>query len=118
MNIISITDENDIIYEFKQPHFKCTLLAVVGKCIIGYTTNSDQSIIDERKWDFDGTDITAGHFDLTPIKQPWYKTCKFPCLIWVPSRCEFDVITNHLQIQGPDCRPATGTEALSLVHHD
>jgi hypothetical protein len=81
---ISITDEDDKVYEFEKPEFEGELLKVVGIFIIGYTKEDLGAF--SRTWDLSGvcvdSDIIGTSRDLTPIKKLWYEDeSNFPCMM-------------------------------------
>ena len=71
-------------YGFEVPDFDCTILAKVKDNYVGYVI--DKNGIIAISWTLRGTCYTgvtyASKHNLTPIKQPWYETCKFPVLVW------------------------------------
>ena len=71
-------------YGFEVPDFDCTILTKVGFWLIGYT-QKDSMVPVPAMW-FEHTGESSGSSNLkvpnlTPIKKPWYETCKFPILL-------------------------------------
>ena len=71
-------------YRFEAPDFDCTILAKVNHDYVGYVIDNDTIIA--LSWYLSGTcymGVTyTPKYNLTPIKQSWYKNCKFPVLVW------------------------------------
>ena len=71
-------------YGFEVPNFDCTILTKVNNDYVGYVINNDTVI--SVSWTLRGTCYTgvtyASKYNLTPIKKPWYETCKYPVLAW------------------------------------
>ena len=80
-------------YGFEKPNFECELLGTVSdhfrknSFVIGVVK---KGIFNNcpHMWSVKyGTCYTSSlasnmpEYDLTPIKKPWYETCKFPCLV-------------------------------------
>ncbi len=80
-------------YGFEVPDFDCTILTKVNHDYVGYVIDNDTIIA--LSWSLSGTCYTGvtynPKYNLTPIKQPWYETCKFPVLVW-------DIFANKLEI--------------------
>ena len=80
------TCEEDMFkqYGFEIPDFDCTILAKVKDEYVGYVINNNAIIA--VSWTLRGTCYTGKtyntEYNLTPIKEPWYETCKFPVLVW------------------------------------
>ena len=81
-------------YGFEVPNFDCELLGIVSgpykkdKFVVG---TIKKGIFNNcpHMWSIKyGTCYTSSiasnmyDYNLTPIKQPWYETCKFPVLVW------------------------------------
>lgn len=70
-------------YGFEVPDFDCTILAKVDHDYVGYIADSNAVIA--LSWSSNGTSyvgtIYNPKYNLTPIKKPWYETCKFPILL-------------------------------------
>ena len=80
-------------YGFEVPDFDCVILTKVNNDYVGYVINNDTVVA--VSWTLRGTCYTGVTYtfkhNLTPIKQPWYETCKFPVLVW-------DIFTNKLEV--------------------
>ena len=70
-------------YGFEVPNFDCTILTKVDHDYVGYITDSNAVIA--LSWSSNGTSYVGitynPKYNLTPIKKPWYETCKFPILL-------------------------------------
>ena len=72
-------------YGFEVPNFDCTILTKVGSWLIGYTQKGSMAPIPAMWFKHTGESSGSSNLkvpNLTPIKQPWYETCKFPVLVW------------------------------------
>lgn len=84
-NLSNNKSKEDIFkqYGFEVPDFDCTILTKVKDDYIGYVI--DNNAIIAVSWTLRGTCYTgvthASKHNLTPIKKPWYETCKFPVLL-------------------------------------
>lgn len=71
-------------YGFEVPDFDCTILAKVKDDYVGYYVTNNKAII-ALSWSSNGSSYIETtynpKYNLTPIKQPWYETCKFPVLV-------------------------------------
>ena len=71
-------------YGFEVPDFDCTILTKVKDEYVGYIITDNDAVI-ALSWSLSGTGYIGTTYDpeynLTPIKQPWYETCKFPVLL-------------------------------------
>lgn len=85
-NILSITNNSEMVYKFKKPAFRCEQLKVSGRWIIGTIGNYDAPCV----WDEIGrclyqtiSDKSGNNqYDLTPIKKKWYEDeSNFPALV-------------------------------------
>ena len=85
-NLLNSKSKEDMFkqYGFEVPNFDCTILAKVKNDYVGYVI--DNNNIEAVSWSLWGTCYTGLTYtpkhNLTPIKQPWYETCKFPILVW------------------------------------
>lgn len=72
-------------YGFQVPDFDCTILAKVKNEYVGYYVTNNKAII-ALSWSSNGSGYIettyTPKYNLTPIKQSWYETCKFPVLVW------------------------------------
>lgn len=70
-------------YGFEAPDFDCTILAKVRDEYVGYIIES--GVITALTWTLKGGSYAGldyyPMYNLTPIKKPWYETCKFPILL-------------------------------------
>ena len=71
-------------YGFEVPDFDCAIFSKVNNNYIGYATMSSSTIV-ALSWALNGIaymGVThAPQYNLTPIKKPWYETCKYPILL-------------------------------------
>lgn len=71
-------------YGFEKPAFECEILKEYNDHLVGAVYQNEAYF--GTSWTKKGTCLQTKGFgytnmNLTPIKKPWYKTCKFPCLI-------------------------------------
>ena len=74
---------------FEKPNFECKILGEIDGVLYGATWSKIHSTPGmaefnwyPEQWDkVDGSAHDDSKYDLTPIKKPWYETCKFPCLV-------------------------------------
>lgn len=81
-------------YGFEVPDFNCIILAKVGSWLIGYTQKGSMAPVPAMWFEHTGESSGSSNLkvpNLTPIKQPWYETCKFPMLVW-------DIFANKLEV--------------------
>lgn len=81
-------------YGFEVPDFDCTILTKVGSWLIGYTQKDSMAPVPAMWFEHTGESSGSSNLkipNLTPIKKPWYETCKFPVLVW-------DIFTNKLEV--------------------
>ena len=107
-------------YGFEVPNFDCTILTKVEDKYIGYVT-TNQGEIYPTYWYANGCrHIDKGNqWNLTPIKQPWYETCKYPVLVWegdgnndllaIETRGEY--ASSYLEM----CKPLSNEDRKSVV---
>ena len=83
-------------YGFEVPDFDCTILTKVNHDYVGYVIQQIyySSILDIKGTCYTGVTYASKH-NLTPIKQPWYKTCKFPVLVWDIFADKLEVATEY-----------------------
>ena len=81
-------------YGFEVPDFECTILTKVKNEYVGYYVTNNKATI-ALSWSSNGSGYIGTtynpKYNLTPAKQPWYETCKFPVLVW-------DMFANKLEI--------------------
>ncbi len=71
-------------YGFEKPDFECEILKEYNNHLVGAVYQNEKYF--GTSWNKQGTCLQTKGFgyinmDLTPIKKPWYETCKFPCLV-------------------------------------
>ena len=71
-------------YGFEKPYFECEILKEYDDHLVGAVYQNEAYF--GTSWTKKGTCLQTKGFgytnmNLTPIKKPWYKTCKFPCLV-------------------------------------
>ena len=71
-------------YGFEKPDFKGEILKEYDDHLVGAVYQNEKYF--GTSWNKQGTCLQTKGFgyinmDLTPIKKPWYETCKFPCLV-------------------------------------
>ena len=83
-------------YGFEVPNFDCTILTKVEDKYIGYVT-TNQGDVYPTYWFANGCrHIDEGNqWNLNPIKKPWYKTYKFPVLVWDTFADKLEVATEY-----------------------
>ena len=106
-------------YGFEVPDFDCNILTKVNNDYIGYAT-IPSSIIVTLSWALNGIAYMGvthtPQYNLTPIKKPWYETCKFPVLVWDDDNDLFAIRTrgeytaSYLDI----CKPLSNEEIDQL----
>ena len=72
-------------YGFEKPDFECEILKEYNDHLVGAVYQNEKYF--GTSWNKQGTCLQTKGFgyinmDLTPIKKPWYETCKFPALVW------------------------------------
>ena len=72
-------------YGFEKPDFECEILKEYNNHLVGAVYQNEKYF--GTSWNKQGTCLQTKGFgyinmDLTPIKKPWYETCKFPALVW------------------------------------
>lgn len=84
-------------YGFEVPDFDCTILTKVNHDYVGYVIDNDTIIA--LSWSLSGTCYTGVTYtpkhNLNRIKKPWYKTCKFPVLVWDIFADKLEVATEY-----------------------
>ncbi len=103
---------------FEVPDFDCTILAKVNDKYIGYVTMS-QGEIYPTYWYANGCrHIDEGNqWNLTPIKQPWYETCKYPVIVKTEDNNIFiikDELQNYTEVTLKTLTPLTNAEIDQL----
>ena len=118
--VISIKDDNGVVYEFEKPDFECELLKVYGDYMIGATLSETGKTWMEEKWTIAGKSKHHKKWNLTPLKKEWFKDeNNFPALV-IGSNELFviDTITSLgiLKIESNELRLATKEELNSLYY--
>ena len=130
--MLSFDDEecNFAKYGFKKPDFDCTILTKVNNDYIGYTTIPSSTIV-ALSWALNGIAYMGvthtPRYNLTPIKKPWYETCKYPALLLkldglshktygLASHCNHtnELCVNNAYENVEDWKPLTDHEIESL----
>ena len=86
-NMLNNKSKEDMFkqYGFEVPNFDCTILTKVGSWLIGYTQKDSMAPVPAMWFEHTGESSGSSNLkvpNLTPIKKPWYETCKFPVLVW------------------------------------
>lgn len=85
-------------YGFEVPNFDCTILTKVGSWLIGYTQKDSMAPVPAMWFEHTGESSGSSNLkvpNLTPIKKPWYETCKFPVLVWDTFADKLEVATEY-----------------------
>lgn len=106
-----------IKYGFQKPDFECEILAERDNIFIGYVRTHDKQVY-PTYWHKNGCrKLGEGNiWNLTPIKKPWYETCKFPALVWdedndlLVTRTRGEYTASYLNA----CNPLTNDEIEGL----
>lgn len=102
-------------YGFEVPDFDCTILTKVGFWLIGYTQKDSMAPVPAMWFEHTGESSGSSNLkvpNLTPIKKPWYETCKFPVLVWnadsdlIAIETRKDYNNSYLSI----CRPLSNAD--------
>ena len=106
-------------YGFEVPDFDCTILTKVNNDYVGYVINNNTVIA--VSWTLRGTcytGITYNHkHNLTPIKQPWYETCKYPVIVKTEDSNIFiikDELQNYTEVTLKTLTPLSNEEIDQL----
>ena len=107
-------------YGFKVPDFDCTILTKIGSWLIGYTQKDSMAPV-PAMW-FEHTGESSGSSDLkvpnlTPIKQPWYETCKYPVIVKTEDSNIFiikDELQNYTEVTLKTLTPLSNEEIDQL----
>ena len=101
-------------YGFEVPDFDCTILTKVNNDYVGYVIAYNDVIA--LSWALSGNCYIGvtyiPKYNLTPIKEPWYETCKYPILVWnadsdlVAIETRKDYNDSYLSV----CRPLPNAE--------
>ena len=102
-------------YGFEVPDFDCTILTKIGSWLIGYTQKDSMAPVPAMWFEHTGESSGSSNLkvpNLTPIKKPWYETCKFPVLVWnadsdlIAIETRKDYNNSYLSI----CRPLSNAD--------
>ena len=107
-------------YGFEKPeYFECEILKEYDDHLVGAVYQNEAYF--GTSWTKKGTCLQTKGFgytnmNLTPIKKPWYKSCKFPCLVWdedndlLGLRTREEYTASYLN----ECTPLTNDEIEGL----
>ena len=106
-------------YGFEKPDFECEILKEYNDHLVGAVYQNEKYF--GTSWNKQGACLqTKGfgyiHMDLTPIKKPWYETCKFPALVWDDDNDLFVIRTRgeYTALYLNACNPLTNDEIEGL----
>lgn len=106
-------------YGFEKPDFECEILKEYNDHLVGAVYQNEKYF--GTSWNKQGACLqTKGfgyiHMDLTPIKKPWYETCKFPVLVWDDDNDLFVIRTRgeYTALYLNACNPLTNDEIEGL----
>lgn len=106
-------------YGFEKPDFECEILKEYNDHLVGAVYQNEKYF--GTSWNKQGTCLQTKGFgyinmDLTPIKKPWYETCKFPALVWDEDNDLFVIRTRgeYTALYLNACNPLTNNEIEGL----
>lgn len=106
-------------YGFEVPDFYCVILTKVNNDYVGYVINNDTVVA--LSWSLSGTCYTGITYNpqhnLTPIKKPWYETCKFPVIVKTEDSNIFiikDELQNYTEVTLKTLTPLSNEEIDQL----
>lgn len=106
-------------YGFEVPDFDCVILTKVNNDYVGYVINNDTVVA--LSWSLSGTCYTGITYNpkhnLTPIKKPWYETCKFPVIVKTEDSNIFiikDELQNYTEVTLKTLTPLSNEEIDQL----
>ena len=106
-------------YGFEKPDFKGEILKEYDDHLVGAVYQNEKYF--GTSWNKQGTCLQTKGFgyinmDLTPIKKPWYETCKFPVLVWDDDNDLFVIRTRgeYTALYLNVCNPLTNDEIEGL----
>ena len=120
-NLLNSKSKEDMFkqYGFEVPNFDCTILAKVKNDYVGYVI--DNNNIEAVSWSLWGTCYTGLTYtpkhNLTPIKQPWYETCKYPVIVKTEDSNIFiikDELQNYTEVTLKRLTPLSNEEIDQL----
>ena len=106
-------------YGFEVPDFYCVILTKVNNDYVGYVINNDTVVA--LSWSLSGNCYTGITYNpkhnLTPIKQPWYETCKYPVIVKTENSNIFiikDELQNYTEVTLKTLTPLSNEEIDQL----
>ena len=107
-------------YGFEVPDFDCTILTKVGSWLIGYTQKDSMAPVPAMWFEHTGESYGSSNLkvpNLTPIKQPWYETCKYPVIVKTEDSNIFiirDELQNYTEVTLKTLTPLSNEEIDQL----
>ena len=112
-------------YGFEVPNFECKIAGSIESILYGAVWIQLNSIpgMEEfgwypEQWDIiDGMAHNDSKYDLTPIKQPWYETCKYPVIVKTEDSNIFiikDELQNYTEVTLKTLTPLSNEEIDQL----
>ena len=120
-NLLNSKSKEDMFkqYGFEVPDFDCTILTKVNDDYVGYVINNNN--IEAVSWSLWGTCYTGLTYtpkhNLTPIKQLWYETCKYPVIVKTEDSNIFiikDELQNYTEVTLKTLTPLSNEEIDQL----
>ena len=106
-------------YGFEVPDFDCTILTKVNNDYVGYVIACNDIIA--LSWALSGNCYIGvtyiPKYNLTPIKQPWYETCKYPVIVKTEDNNIFiikDELQNYTEVTLKTLTPLSNEEIDQL----
>ena len=107
-------------YGFEVPDFDCTILTKIGSWLIGYTQKDSMAPVPAMRFEHTGESSGSSNLkvpNLTPIKQPWYETCKYPVIVKTEDSNIFiirDELQNYTEVTLKTLTPLSNEEIDQL----
>ena len=107
-------------YGFEVPDFDCTILTKIGSWLIGYTQKDSMAPVPAMWFEHTGESSGSSNLkvpNLTPIKQPWYETCKYPVIVKTEDSNIFiirDELQNYTEVTLKTLTPLSNEEIDQL----
>ena len=107
-------------YGFEVPNFDCTILTKIGSWLIGYTQKDSMAPVPAMWFEHTGESSGSSNLkvpNLTPIKQPWYETCKYPVIVKTEDSNIFiirDELQNYTEVTLKTLTPLSNEEINQL----
>ena len=107
-------------YGFEVPNFDCTILTKIGSWLIGYTQKDSMAPVPAMWFEHTGESSGSSNLkvpNLTPIKQPWYETCKYPVIVKTEDSNIFiirDELQNYTEVTLKTLTPLSNEEIDQL----